>query len=344
MSTNCIATLAALTLAALPGVAVAAPDAPARSGAGFPTGMPVKDRIGILNAAGFSVSSNGQTVTIYCSEKEVPSKPGVGALDLTGDGKPEYVLLSQHSCPGEAAAPMQVDIVMRRPDGIWQNILSAQGALKPAGGVTAGWKNLSIANGAKLSAFVHDVAGERYANVSDLQARKNMMLAIRPTKYAPGALPTAGWAMPMALGSLAPGDIAAIFTTAGFRRVGGVWKGCDGTSDAHLFEENQLGPDQSSITDLNGDGHPEVMVYDESSECHGQAGAAFTILSPVPGGWKVVFRDGEGYPEVRDTRSKTGWSDVVAGGPGFCHQLYRNDGKGYQSFRQVAEMPGGCAR
>jgi hypothetical protein len=337
-----VAPLIAAMIAAFPLAAGA--QAPARPNAGFPAGMAVKDRIEILQAAGFTASANGQNVSISCGEKEVPNRPGVGLVDLTGDGKPEFVVLGQRACPGETAPPIQVDIVMRRTDGIWQNILSARGTIKPAEGATAGWRNLTVVNGTKISAFVHDAAADRYANVSDLQARKNIALAIRPTKYPPGTLPTAGWAMPMAVGSLTPGDIAAIFTAAGYKRVGAGWKGCGGTSDAGLFEEDQLGPDQSSIADLNGDGQPEVMVYDASTECYGNTGTAFTILSPVPGGWKVVFRDGAGMPGILDTRSRTGWRDVVTGGPGFCHEAYRNDGKGYAAFRQVAEMPGACSR
>jgi len=307
-------------------------------------GLTVKDRIGILNAAGFQASANGQTASISCDGRDVPNKPGIAAVDLTGDGKPEFVLLSQRTCPGTPQPPVQVDVVMRRPDGVWQNILSATGTLKPAEGATAGWRNLTLVNGTRTSNFVHDPATERYANVSDLQARRNMALAIRPTPYAAGTVPTANWTMPMAMGSLAPGDIAALLTAAGYKKVGGAWKGCGGTSAAQLFEEDQLGPDQSAITDLNGDGKPEVMVYDASTDCHGMAGTAFTILTPVPGGWKKVFADGEGLPEPRDTRSRSGWRDVVAGGPGFCHGLYRNDGKGYVLVGQVAETPGACSR
>lgn len=342
VQTKCLATF--LAVSTMPLAAVAAADVPLRPGAGFPAGMSAKDRIGILNAAGFQVSPDAKHVAIYCGDKEVPNAPGVGSIELTGDNTPEYVLLSQQMCPGEASPPVRVDIIMRRPDGIWQNILSAEGALKSAQGITAGWKNLAVATGSATLAFVHDAASGRYANVSDVQARTNMALAIRPTKYPPATLPTAGWPTPMTMGSLNPGDIAAIFTAAGYQRIAGVWKGCGGTSEAHLFEESQLGASQSSITDLSGDGQPEVMVYDESSECYGQAGASFTIVTPVAGGWKVVFASGEGFPEIRDTRSKAGWLDVVAGGPGFCHALYRNDGKGYQDLRQVAERPGGCSR
>ena len=306
--------------------------------------MSIKDRVEILQAAGFDVSASAQSVGIFCGEKTIPNKPGVGATDLTGDGKPEYVVLSQRTCPGQALPPIQVDIIMRRPDGVWQNILEARGTIKPAEGTTANWRNLNVVNGTKVSAFVHDPASDRYANTSDLQARKNVVLAIRPTRYAPGVLPTAGWTVPMPIGSLQPGDIAAVFTAAGYKRVGSVWKGCGGSSDAHLFDEDQLGSDQSSIADLNGDGQPEVMVFDDGMECHGNAGSAFTILTPVPGGWKAVLRDGVGVPEILDSRSKTGWRDVVAGGPGFCHEAYRNDGKGYAPFRKVAEMPGACSR
>jgi hypothetical protein len=66
--------------------------------------------------------------------------------------------------------------------------------------------------------------------------------------------------------------------------------------------------------DMNGDGNPEVIV---NEVCEGDNnGGRFTILTPAPGGWKVVG-DGQDRPFFLKTRSRAGWLDYEEGGPGF---------------------------
>ena len=310
---------------------------------GFPASMSLKDRIEIVNSAGYQITPNGQTVSIYCGDTEVPVHPVVASIDFTGDGKPDYLFLSEHNCPGETPVPIQADIVAKRPDGVWQNILSVQGAPKPGAGTTDGWRDLNVTSGTQVTPYVHDPVTERYASVSTLHARKNLALAAVPTKTAPGVMPTSKWAAPYVMGDIPPGDLAAILIAAGYKHVKGKWKGCNGTSDVALFEDDQLGKD-GPLSDLNGDGQPEVMVSDASTECYGDTGTSFSIVTPVPGGWKLIFTGGEGVPEVQPTRSKSGWRDVVAGGPGFCHRLYRYNGKTYADFSSFEETKGACSR
>jgi len=320
----------------------AAADAPAGTGVGFPASLPLKDRIEIMQAAGYQITPDGRSVTVYCGDREVRQQPVVGSLDLTGDGKLDYLVMGTIDCPGEPPVPIKSDIVARRPDGIWQNILAVKGAPKPAEGSTDGWRNLTVTKGTQALSYVHDPVTQRYSLVSTIQARRNFALADRPTRPAANALPTAGWAVPYAMGSIPPGDLAAILIAAGYKRVGGKWKGCDGLSDVELFEDDQF-DGAAPIMDLNGDGQPEVMVADSSTECYGIAGTHFNIVTPVPGGWSLILESGEGFPVVQDSRNAAGWRDVVAGGPGFCHGLYRHDGKAYAAFRQVEETKGACS-
>jgi hypothetical protein len=317
--------------------------APAQAGAGFPPSMPLKDRIDIMSAAGYELTPNGQTVLIYCADSKIPTRPGVGSVDLTGDGKLEYIILGERKCPDETPIPIKSDIIMRRPDGVWQNILSVEGAPKPAEGTTDGWRNINVVKGTRVTPYIHDTQTEQYSSVSTVQARKNLALAITPAKTAPGTLPTAGWKAPYEMGSVAPNSLAAILTEAGYKRTAGQWTGCGGSSAVGLFEDEQFGGD-GPVVDLNGDGQPEVMVYDASSECYGNAGSQFNIVTPVPGGWRLIFAGGEGMPLVQATKSPTGWRDVVAGGPGFCHGLYRYNGKTYVYLKSVEEMKGACKR
>jgi hypothetical protein len=317
--------------------------APPQASAGFPPTMPLKDRIDIMNAAGYEITPNGQNVFVYCGETKTANQPAVGAVDLTGDGKAEYIILGERKCPGETTIPIKSDIIMRRPDGVWQNILSVQGAPKPGEGATDGWRNLNVVNGSRITPYVHDAQSEQYSSISTLNARKNLVLAVSPSRAAPGTLPTAAWKAPYEMGSIAPGDLAAILTAVGYKRTGGKWTGCGGSSDVMLFEDTGLG-DYGPVTDLNGDGQPEVMVYDSSSECYGSAGMQFNIVTPTPAGWKLIFAGGEGMPLVQQSKGPSGWRDVAAGGPGFCHGLYRYNGKSYVYLKSIEETKGACAQ
>ena len=123
--------------------------------------------------------------------------------------------------------------------------------------------------------------------------------------------------------------------------MGGAWKGCDGASEASLPADDNV-INGAPIMDINGDGKPEVIVADGSYECYGNNGGQFHILTPVPGGWREIA-EAQDMPIFLPTKSQTGWRDFSNGGPGFCHQRYRNDGKGYEAVGQYAESPGGCS-
>ncbi|WP_157216349.1 hypothetical protein [Flavisphingomonas formosensis] len=332
--------LAMLVVATATGVA---PAQQVRPGVGFPSALPLKDRIDIVNAAGYQITPDGRSVFVYCGDTKMPNRPVVAQIDVNGDGKTEYMVLGERKCPGEPPVPITADIVMRDARGIWQNILSVHGSPKWADGTTNGWRNLTIVQGARATAYVHDVEGQRYANASDLEARKNLALPASPTRTAAGVVPTAGWTAPYSMGAISPGDLAAILTAAGYKRIRGKWTGCDGVSEVHIFGEDQLAGD-GPVIDLNGDGRPEVMVYDESDQCYGNVGMHFNIVTPVPGGWKLIFASGEGMPLVQDSKNAAGWRDVVAGGPGFCHSLYRFNGRVYADFRSYEETKGACSQ
>ncbi len=331
-----------LTVSAIVVPATLASGAYSAPATGFPPSMSLKDRIDIVNSAGYQITDDGRTVYIYCDDAKVPTTPGVMSLDVTGDGKADYVMLGQRNCPGQPATGVQTDIVSRRPDGVWQNILSVQGTLKPGEGATDGWRNLIVVKGTRTINYVHNPETEQYANIADLKAHKTLALASVPTRTAPGVLPTAGWTAPYSMANLTPGDLAAILIAAGYKHKAGKWTGCGGSSDVALFDEDQLS-DTLPITDLNSDGQPEVMVYDASSECYGNTGMSFNIVTPVPGGWKLIFEGGEGMPLVQGTKNASGWRDVVAGGSGFCHELYRYNGKAYVGFKQFEETKGACS-
>ena len=93
----------------------------------------------------------------------------------------------------------------------------------------------------------------------------------------------------------------------GFKHDGKAWKGCEGSSS--------VDKDGVEIKDLNGDGRPEAVITDSSTECYGKAGQGFTILMAVPGGWKTMAHE-TGIPMFLDARGAQGYPDIEVGGPG----------------------------
>lgn len=306
---------------------------------GFPAGMSVADRRQILQVAGFDLSADLRSATRTCDDKQRIAKVGIGRRDINNDGKEEYFVLSQNDCPG-GNGKLHASIVFFDPQTrLYQNMLDADG--QPRIGAQTGtvWPPIDVTDGDRTTSFAFVAGDGRYVRTSTIQYRRNLALARVPVRTPPGQLPTAGWATPWSVGNLTPGEIAQIFTAAGYKRGPNGWGDCDGASGVRIPDEEEIG-NGSPVMDMNGDGNPEVIV---NEICEGDnSGGRFTILSPIPGGWKVVG-EGQDRPFFLKTRSRAGWLDYEEGGPGFCHEQDRNDGRGYRSIAQIADMPGGCS-
>jgi len=127
---------------------------------------------------------------------------------------------------------------------------------------------------------------------------------------------------------LDPDDLANAFATAGFKH----------TADNRYIRCHEdpptlsYRPGQAELTDLNGDGQPEVWVTESSVFCYGNTGSAFVLLTRDANGWRVLL-DEVGMQVVQDTRHG-GWPDIEVGGPGFGRfPVYRWDGQGYAPAR-----------
>jgi len=124
--------------------------------------------------------------------------------------------------------------------------------------------------------------------------------------------------------TLTPADRAAAFKTAGFKLKGKKWIAC---------AEGQIG----EVRDVNGDGLPEAIINESGSECHGNTGEGYSLVSKQPNGsWKLLSQ-GTGILEFLKGPRVSGWPDIQVGGPGFCFPVYRWNGHQYVFNRNEYE-------
>jgi hypothetical protein len=131
--------------------------------------------------------------------------------------------------------------------------------------------------------------------------------------------------------TLSPADQSAAFSAAGFKRVGGQWKACDDPAPSSTAGAVQ------ETADLNGDGRPEVILTEGSSNCYGSTEAGYFLVSKQTNGtWKLID-SGPGVITVLATRGVGGWPDLEIGGPGFCFPVERWNGNAYKVQRHQYE-------
>jgi len=123
--------------------------------------------------------------------------------------------------------------------------------------------------------------------------------------------------------TLSPADTASAFKAAGYKQDGKRWVACaQGTI--------------SEVRDINGDGLPDAVITEESTECHGMAGQGFSLVSKqADGSWKRLA-GGTGIATFLASGNK-GWPDLEVGGPGFCFPVLRWNGQKYVPNRYEYE-------
>ena len=131
--------------------------------------------------------------------------------------------------------------------------------------------------------------------------------------------------IPAAGAELGPEDLAAAFAVAGFEHTDdGRYVRCHEDPPTLSYV-----PGQAEVTDLNGDGQPEVWITEGSTFCYGNTGSAFVLLTRNGNGWRKLL-DEVGMQVILDTRHGD-WPDIEVGGPGFePFPVYRWDGKRYE--------------
>ena len=94
--------------------------------------------------------------------------------------------------------------------------------------------------------------------------------------------------------------------------------------------------------DLNADGNVEVFVLGGNSCLSGFTGSSVWLFIKDASG---KYKGDLGFPAGAYESLKTknlGYPDLMFGGPGFCHAVWRWNGKAYDFLRNQAEQPGGC--
>ena len=130
---------------------------------------------------------------------------------------------------------------------------------------------------------------------------------------------------------LSPADEAAAFRAAGYTFKGRQWRACDDPAPSYVpgaIEE---------VRDLNGDGQPEAVVTEGSTNCYGNTGYGYSLVSKqAGGGWKLITK-GTGILNILTTKGAGGWPDIEIGGPGFCFPVERWNGQKYVLQRHQYE-------
>ena len=283
----------------------------------------------LYTAAGFTIADNRALNT--CGQ---PAKPRVTFVDINGDKRPEALFIDENvQCYAPAG---RYFAVLANEGGRWRAVLSGNGSIQALASRSGGWLDMQVTEGSCKRNFRH--SGQAYAATS---ACPGQALAGGP---APGAAPpvTASAAAPAAprpaSATVSPGDAsapaklqaadeAAAFKAAGFTKRGGTWRNCDDptpTSAAGQIDQ---------VTDLNGDGRPEVVIIEGGTYCYGHTSQAYWLVSrQADGSWKLMTHN-TGIAEFLKTKGADGWPDISVGGPGFCFPVERWNGRAYRQQR-----------
>lgn len=98
------------------------------------------------------------------------------------------------------------------------------------------------------------------------------------------------------------------------------------------------------VVDLNGDGVMEVFVNYGNTCTSGNTGRSISLFIKDKAG---LYSENLGFPAIDYTRlptKKKDYPDLMFGGPGFCHGVWRWSGVKYEYKCSIEEEPGACNR
>lgn len=136
---------------------------------------------------------------------------------------------------------------------------------------------------------------------------------------------------------LAIPDQQAIYQMTGLIRKGKELRAKD-MPDCGAVEVGEV-----QLQDINGDGAPEVFVNIGSTCLYGAAENGISLfIKNKAGQWHRELGFGAMLSAILPQKNK-GYADLRFGGPGFCEDVWRWDGKTYKHFKNVATALGGCS-
>ena len=264
----------------------------------------------MLTAAGFKIQ--GAQIVNACG-RAVQPRPG--AVDLNGDGRPEAVVVDvDPQCYGGTGEAFSV--IQRQGPASWTLVGAGRGRIKLLETRTNGWRDYSLEGPGCQRTWSYQGA-QGYVSLKACPGEGG----VRPTAAAPPP-PPAGTAA----------DKTAAMRAAGFVATRGKYLACDKSQELQI-----------EVRDLNGDGRPDAVITDSGTECFGNTGTGYVLVTrDAAGAWRKLFEN-QGIPDFLTTRGVGGWPDIVNGGPGFCFPVLRWNGSDYATVRWKAEQPGACA-
>jgi hypothetical protein len=270
-----------------------------------------REAAAMLAAAGFRIQ--GAQVVNSCG-RAVQPRPG--AVDLNGDGRPEAVVIDvDPQCYGGTGEAFSV--IQRQGPASWTLVGAGRGRIKLLETRTGGWRDYSLEGPGCQRTWTYQGA-QGY-------------VSLKPCPGEGGARPAVATAPPSPPAGNAA-DRAAAFRAAGFTPTRGKYLACDKSQEL-LIE----------LRDLNGDGRPDAVITDSGTECFGNTGTGYVLVTKEASGtWRKLFEN-QGIPDFQPTRGVGGWPDIVNGGPGFCFPVLRWNGSDYATVRWKAEQAGACA-
>jgi hypothetical protein len=152
--------------------------------------------------------------------------------------------------------------------------------------------------------------------------------AVSPAATSPGTATAA--VSPGESPTLSAAETNAVFLAAGFTQRGNQWRSPCGEEDpSPSYGSGSI----EQVTDLNGDGRPEVVIIEGGTYCYGMTGQGYSLLTQqADGRWKLMS-SGTGMIEMLATKGSNGYPDISLGGPGFCFPVLRWNGREYAQQR-----------
>lgn len=276
-----------------------------------------REAAAMLTAAGFQI--RGGQIVNPCGR---PSQPRPTALDFNGDGRAEAVVIDvDAACYGGTGEAFS--IIQRQGPANWTKVGAGYGRIRVLETRTNGWRDWTLEGPGCQRTWTFQ-PGQGYLSLKACPAD-----APPPAPPAAPSGPPGGSSKAM---TASAADRAAAFKAAGFTPTRGKYIACDKSSELQI-----------EFSDLNGDGRPDAVITDGGTECYGNTGTGYTIVTrEASGAWRKLF-DMTGIPDFQKTRGVGGWPDIVNGGPGFCFPVLRWNGRDYQRIAWKEEGKGACA-